>query len=92
MNFTQTCHAVKLRHKRRTFGRATLICLTLNSEMTMEDRSSRTGGRERLGLGLTIDDLLFNKGVKGSKEEATGSHTAEQTANNPLGGGCSSVG
>ncbi|XP_056271598.1 forkhead box Q2 [Pseudoliparis swirei] len=52
--------------------------------MTMEDRSSRTGGRERLGLGLTIDDLLFNKGVKGSKEEATGSHTAEQTANNPL--------
>ncbi|TNN75027.1 Forkhead box protein B1 [Liparis tanakae] len=50
----------------------------------MEDGSSRTGGRERLDLGFTIDDLLFNKGVKGSKEEATGSHTAEQTANNPL--------
>ncbi|XP_070765735.1 forkhead box Q2 [Enoplosus armatus] len=54
----------------------------LNSEMTMEDRSSRTGGRERLGLSFTIDYLLFNKGVKGSKEEATGSRTAEQTANN----------
>uniref|UniRef100_A0A3Q3VWC4 Fork-head domain-containing protein n=1 Tax=Mola mola TaxID=94237 RepID=A0A3Q3VWC4_MOLML len=45
----------------------------------MEDRSSRTGGRERLGLCFTIDYLLFNKGVKGSKEEATGSRTAEQT-------------
>ncbi|XP_045906776.1 forkhead box Q2 [Micropterus dolomieu] len=54
----------------------------LNSEMTMEDRSSRTGGRERLGLSFTIDYLLFNKGVKGSKEEATGSRTAEQIANN----------
>lgn len=48
----------------------------------MEDRSSRTGGRERLGLSFTIDYLLFNKGVKGSKEEATGSRTAEQIANN----------
>ncbi|KAK5907456.1 hypothetical protein CesoFtcFv8_005307 [Champsocephalus esox] len=56
----------------------------LNSEMTMEDRSSRAGGRERLGLSFTIDYLLFNKGVKGSKEEATGSRTAEQTANNML--------
>ncbi|KAL7396630.1 hypothetical protein ABVT39_008982 [Epinephelus coioides] len=53
--------------------------------MTMEDRSSRTGsGRERLGLSFTIDYLLFNKGVKGSKEEATGSRTAEQTASNML--------
>ncbi|XP_070689087.1 forkhead box Q2 [Pempheris klunzingeri] len=56
----------------------------LNSEMTMENRSSRTGGRERLGLSFTIDYLLFNKGVKGSKEETTGSRTAEQTANNML--------
>lgn len=56
----------------------------LNSEMTMEDRSSRTGGRETLGLSFTIDYLLFNKGVKGSKEEATGSRTAEQTANSML--------
>ncbi|GAA6219397.1 forkhead box protein D1-like [Lates japonicus] len=56
----------------------------LNSEMTMEDRSSRTGVKERLGLSFTIDYLLFNKGVKGSKEEATGSRTAEQTANNML--------
>ncbi|XP_070817789.1 forkhead box Q2 [Chaetodon trifascialis] len=56
----------------------------LNSEMTMDDRSSRTGSRERLGLSFTIDYLLFNKGVKGSKEEATGSRTAEQTANNML--------
>uniref|UniRef100_UPI0037E8238B forkhead box Q2 n=1 Tax=Semicossyphus pulcher TaxID=241346 RepID=UPI0037E8238B len=48
--------------------------------MTMEDKSSRTGGRERLGLSFTIDYLLFNKGVKGSREEATGSHAAEQTA------------
>ncbi|XP_035509561.1 forkhead box Q2 [Morone saxatilis] len=52
--------------------------------MTMEDRSSRIGGRERLGLSFTIDYLLFNKGVKGSKEEATGSRTAEQTASNLL--------
>ncbi|KAM6939304.1 forkhead box Q2 [Lycodopsis pacificus] len=58
--------------------------MSLNSEMTMEDRSSRTGGRERLGLSFTIDYLLFNKGVKGSKEEATGSRTAEQTTNNLL--------
>ncbi len=56
----------------------------LDSEMTMDNRSSRTGGRERLGLSFTIDYLLFNKGVKGSKEEATGSRTAEQTANNML--------
>ncbi|KAI3368871.1 hypothetical protein L3Q82_025848 [Scortum barcoo] len=56
----------------------------LNSEMTMEDRSSCTGGRERLGLSFTIDYLLFNKGVKVSKEEATGSRTAEQTASSML--------
>ncbi|XP_032382064.1 forkhead box Q2 [Etheostoma spectabile] len=56
----------------------------LDTEMTMEDRSSRTGGRERLGLSFTIDYLLFNKGVKGSKEGATGSRTAEQTVNNML--------
>lgn len=55
-----------------------------NSEMTMEDRSSCNGSRERLGLSFTIDYLLFNKGVKGSKEEPTGSRTAEQTANNML--------
>lgn len=56
----------------------------LHSEMTMEDKSSHTGVRERLGLSFTIDYLLFNKGVKGSKEEATGSRTEEQTANNML--------
>lgn len=56
----------------------------LNSEMTMEDKSSHTGVRERLGLSFTIDYLLFNKGVKGSKEEASGSRTEEQTANNML--------
>ncbi|AWP11115.1 putative forkhead box protein D5-A-like [Scophthalmus maximus] len=50
----------------------------------MEDRSSHTSARERLGLSFTIDYLLFNKGVKGSKEEATGSRTEEQTANNML--------
>lgn len=50
----------------------------------MEDRSSRTGSRERLGLSFTIDYLLFNKGVRGSKGEETGSRTAEQTANNML--------
>ncbi|XP_068176571.1 forkhead box Q2 [Antennarius striatus] len=54
----------------------------LNSEMTMEDRSSCNSGRERLGLSFTIDYLLFNKGVKGFKEEATGSREAEQTTNN----------
>lgn len=53
----------------------------LNPEMTMEERSSR---RETLGLSFTIDYLLFNKGVKGSKEEATGSRTAEQTASGML--------
>lgn len=55
-----------------------------SSEMTMEDRSSCNGSRERLGLSFTIDYLLFNKGVKGSKEEPTGSRTADQTANNML--------
>ncbi|CAK6955281.1 forkhead box Q2 [Scomber scombrus] len=50
----------------------------------MEDRSSCNGSRERLGLSFTIDYLLFNKGVKGSKEEPTGSRTADQTANNVL--------
>lgn len=49
--------------------------------MTTEERSSR---REMLGLSFTIDYLLFNKGVKGSKEEATGSRTAEQTASSVL--------
>lgn len=53
----------------------------LNPEMTTEDRSSR---RETLGLSFTIDYLLFNKGVKGSTEEATGSRTAEQTASSML--------
>uniref|UniRef100_A0A3Q1G3S5 Forkhead box Q2 n=1 Tax=Acanthochromis polyacanthus TaxID=80966 RepID=A0A3Q1G3S5_9TELE len=48
----------------------------------MEDKSSRNGSRERLGLSFTIDYLLFNKGVKGSKEE--GSRPAEQTENNML--------
>ncbi|CAF90529.1 unnamed protein product, partial [Tetraodon nigroviridis] len=52
--------------------------------MTKEDTSSRTIGRERLGLSFTIDYLLFNKGVKGSREEATGSRTAEQTASSML--------
>lgn len=47
----------------------------------MEDRNSCTGSRERLGLSFTIDYLLFNKGVKGSKEELAGSHTTEQRAN-----------
>lgn len=56
----------------------------LNAEMTKEDTSSRTIGRERLGLSFTIDYLLFNKGVKGSREEATGSRTAEQTASSML--------
>lgn len=55
-----------------------------NSAMTMEDRSSRASGREMLGLSFTIDYLLFNKGVKGSKEGAAGSRTAEQTANSVL--------
>uniref|UniRef100_A0A665WHD6 Forkhead box Q2 n=1 Tax=Echeneis naucrates TaxID=173247 RepID=A0A665WHD6_ECHNA len=41
----------------------------------MEDRGGHTGVRERLGLSFTIDYLLFNKGVKGSKEDATGSLT-----------------
>lgn len=56
----------------------------LNAEMTKEDRSNHTTGRERLGLSFTIDYLLFNKGVKGSREEATGSRTAEQTASSLL--------
>lgn len=56
----------------------------LNAEMTKEDRSSRAIGRERLGLSFTIDYLLFNKGVKGSREEATGSRTAEQTESSML--------
>lgn len=55
-----------------------------NSEMTMEDRSSRNGSREQLGLSFTIDYLLFNKGAKGSKEEATGSRAAERTGSNML--------
>lgn len=50
----------------------------------MEDRSSHTGTRERLGLSFTIDYLLFNKGDRGSKEEETGSRTADQTVNNTL--------
>lgn len=53
----------------------------LNPEMTTEGRSSR---RETLGLSFTIDYLLFNKGVKGSTEEATGSRMAEQTASSML--------
>ncbi|XP_028259723.1 forkhead box Q2 [Parambassis ranga] len=50
--------------------------------MTKEDRSSRNGSREQLGLSFTIDYLLFNKGAKGSKEEATGSRAAERTESN----------
>ncbi|XP_075340651.1 forkhead box Q2 [Odontesthes bonariensis] len=49
--------------------------------MTTESRSSCNGSRDRLGLSFTIDYLLFNR-VKGSKEEATESHAAEQTENN----------
>uniref|UniRef100_A0A672YKF9 Forkhead box Q2 n=1 Tax=Sphaeramia orbicularis TaxID=375764 RepID=A0A672YKF9_9TELE len=45
----------------------------------MEDSSSHNGGRERLGLSFTIDYLLFNKGVKGSKEEPSGSRPTEET-------------
>lgn len=56
----------------------------LNAEMTKEDTSSRTIGRERLGLSFTIDYLLYNKGVKGSREEASGSRTAEQTVSSQL--------
>ncbi|XP_069550743.1 forkhead box Q2 [Brachyistius frenatus] len=52
--------------------------------MTMDERSSHNGSRERLGLSFTIDYLLFNKGIKGSKEEATGSRAAERTENNML--------
>lgn len=54
----------------------------LNSEMTMEDRSSRNGSRDRLGLSFTIDYLLFNKGAKASKDDATASRAAEQITNN----------
>ncbi|XP_034035079.1 forkhead box Q2 [Thalassophryne amazonica] len=50
--------------------------------MTTEDRSSHNGGRARLGLTFTIDYLLFNKGVKGSKEEPAGCWTEMQTACN----------
>lgn len=53
----------------------------LNARMTTDERNSR---RETLGLSFTIDYLLFNKGVKGSTEEATGSRTAEQTASSML--------
>ncbi|XP_029939576.1 forkhead box Q2 [Salarias fasciatus] len=56
----------------------------LNSEMTMEDRSSHSGSRERLGLTFTIDYLLFNKGVTGSKEEAAGSRAAARAESNML--------
>ncbi|KAF0042273.1 hypothetical protein F2P81_005805 [Scophthalmus maximus] len=66
-----------------TVERLIFICDLVN-KITMEDRSSHTSARERLGLSFTIDYLLFNKGVKGSKEEATGSRTEEQTANNML--------
>lgn len=50
-------------------------------EKTTDVRSSR---RETLGLSFTIDYLLFNKGVKGSTEEASGSRMAEQTASSML--------
>lgn len=52
-----------------------------NSEMTMEERSSRNGSRDRLGLSFTIDYLLFNKGAKASKDDATASCAAEQITN-----------
>ncbi|XP_056132852.1 forkhead box Q2 [Lampris incognitus] len=53
----------------------------LNSQMTTEDRSSCTGSRGRLGLSFTIDYLLFNKGVKNSKDELVESRTTEKTVN-----------
>ncbi|MED6289732.1 hypothetical protein CHARACLAT_006002 [Characodon lateralis] len=55
-----------------------------NSELTMESRNSLNGSRDRLGLSFTIDYLLFNSGVKGSKGEVTASSAAEQTENNML--------
>lgn len=47
----------------------------------MEERSSRSGSRDRLGLSFTIDYLLFNKGAKASKDDATASRAAEQITN-----------
>ncbi|KAM4629273.1 forkhead box Q2 [Polymixia lowei] len=47
----------------------------------MEDRRSCNSGRERLGLSFTIDYLIFNKGVKSSKEEQVESRMTEQTVN-----------
>lgn len=55
-----------------------------NSELMMESRNSRNGSRDRLGLSFTIDYLLFNSGVKGSKVEVTASSATEQTDNNVL--------
>ncbi|XP_012736361.2 forkhead box Q2 [Fundulus heteroclitus] len=55
-----------------------------NSELTMESRNSRNGNRDRLGLSFTIDYLLFNSGVKGSKGEVIASSVAEQTERNML--------
>uniref|UniRef100_A0A8C6SS28 Forkhead box Q2 n=1 Tax=Neogobius melanostomus TaxID=47308 RepID=A0A8C6SS28_9GOBI len=40
--------------------------------------------RERLGLSFTIDYLLFNKGVKRSKEEPSGRPTMEQATTDNL--------
>ncbi|CAG5864907.1 unnamed protein product [Menidia menidia] len=55
----------------------------LNPEMTAENRSGINGSRDRLGLGFTIDYLLFNR-VKGPKEEATESGAAGQAENGVL--------
>ncbi|XP_008405352.1 forkhead box Q2 isoform X2 [Poecilia reticulata] len=55
-----------------------------NLELTMESRNSHNGSSDRLGLSFTIDYLLFNSGVKGSKGEVTASSATEQTENNML--------
>lgn len=53
-----------------------------NSELAMDDRSNHNGSKERLGLSFTIDYLLFDRGARRTKEEATGSHATEQAENN----------
>lgn len=69
------------------FGTHIIFIMSLkyfNPKMRADDSSNHNGSRERLGLSFTIDYLLFNKGVKGSTEEPSGSHTVEQTTNNLL--------
>uniref|UniRef100_A0A3P9II84 Forkhead box Q2 n=1 Tax=Oryzias latipes TaxID=8090 RepID=A0A3P9II84_ORYLA len=56
----------------------------LTSEIAMENRHSHNGSKDRLGLSFTIDYLLFNRGVKGSKDQRTGSPAAEQTNSSML--------